>query len=75
MILLRDNIFGGIRMDRYEILNVIKELSMSQGFYGRLLARLQEVEEFDPEAYDEFMTQLEEENFQEPLDVVLYFEQ
>lgn len=62
-------------MNREEILNVIEELSHSQGFYGRILNRLDELAEEDPAAYDEFMSQLEAENFQEPLDVVFYFEQ
>ena len=61
-------------MDRNDILNVIAELAYSQGFYGRLLRSIRELEDSDPEAYEEAMCELEAQNFSEPLDVVLYFE-
>ena len=61
-------------MDRDDILNVIIELSYSQGFYGRLLRDIRELEEGDPDRYEEFMEVLEAKNFSEPLDVVLFFE-
>ena len=58
-----------------EILELISELSKSQGFYGRLLEQLLEVKENDPLQWEEIVEDLESKNFKEPLDVVLYFEQ
>ena len=57
-----------------EILEVIKGLANSQGFYGRLLRSIQEIEEESPEDFDNLVKELEAQNFQEPLDIVLYFE-
>jgi len=53
-------------MTKEEILNAIKSLAMSQGFYGRLLRDIRE----NPEILD----RLEEQNFQKPLDMVLFIE-
>lgn len=61
-------------MNREDILNVIAELSYSQGFYGRLLRDILELRDGDPDRYEEFMEVLEAKNFSEPLDVVLFFE-
>lgn len=58
-----------------EILELISGLSKSQGFYGRLLEQLLEVKENDPLQWEEIVKTLETENFKEPLDVILYFEQ
>ena len=35
-----------------EILDLIKDLSRSQGFYGRLYASLQELKDEDPAGYN-----------------------
>ena len=61
-------------MNREDILNAIRMLAQSQGFYGRLLARILEVKEYDPDTYEEFMAELEAQNFGDPVDMVLYFE-
>ena len=61
-------------MKRDDILNVFAELAQSQGFYGRLLRDLREMEECDPDSYEEVMTQLEEQNFHDALDLILYIE-
>ena len=53
-------------MTKDEILNTIKSLAMSQGFYGRLLRDIND----NPEILD----RLEEQNFQKPLDLVLFLE-
>jgi len=50
-----------------DILNTIKSLSRSQGFYGRLLNDINE----NPFILEE----LENKNFNTPLDLVLYLEQ
>ena len=59
----------GMKMD--EILGLIKSLSKSQGFYGRLL---RDIEELSSEDYDRLAKELEGQNFQDDLDVVFYFE-
>lgn len=53
-------------MNREKILNLIQGLSKSQGFYGRLLRRIQE----EPEILD----YLEKQNFKEDLDLILFLE-
>ena len=61
-------------MKRDEILGVFAELAQSQGFYGRLLRNIEELQECDPDMYEEFMTELEEQNFHDALDLILYIE-
>lgn len=61
-------------MDRYDIMNAIEMLSMSQGFYGRLFDSLKELEECDCEKYDEVMSELEAQNFSDPVDMVMFLE-
>lgn len=61
-------------MNREQILDVIQTLAMSQGFYGRLLRAIRELEEEEPERYEEAMQELEAQNFGDAVDVVLYFE-
>ena len=61
-------------MDRTAILQTIRDLSKSQGFYGRLLRSLEDAEENNNEAYEEFMSNLEAQNFSDPVDLVLYLE-
>lgn len=61
-------------MDREAILGVFADLAMSQGFYGRLLRRLEEAREYEPEAYEEFMSTLEAQNFGDAVALVMYIE-
>lgn len=56
------------------ILEAIRTLSHSQGFYGRLYRSIMELKKHDADAYDEFVEQLEAQEFEDVLDVVLYFE-
>lgn len=60
-------------MTRDEIIKLFQTLAMSQGYYGRLLKHLKELETNDPDAYDEFMSELESE-CNDPLDVVMALE-
>ena len=53
-------------MDRTRILELIKSLAKSQGFYGRLLRDIQE----NPEILDH----LEQQTFNDDLDLILYLE-
>lgn len=61
-------------MDVYQVIDVIEMLSHSQGFYGRLLEEILYAQVYEPEKFEEFKEIIEEQNFKEPLDVVLYFE-
>ena len=53
-----------------EVLNGIEELSYSQGFYGRLL---RDIYELDEESYQELKEKWDEE-FTDMLDFILYIE-
>ena len=61
-------------MDIEEVVNVIEMLSYSQGFYGRLLEEILYIEENDPVKYEVFKTVIEKQEFEDPVDVVLFFE-
>ena len=55
----------------YELFyNTIKNLSYSQGSYGRLLEYVDNLEDYDKQ---ELIDQLP--NFKQPIDVILYIEQ
>ena len=58
-------------MKREEILNTFRQLAKGQGFYGSLLNRL---EEADEESREAFLKELEEQNFKDPVDLILYIE-
>ena len=60
--------------DFNDVLNVLSELSQSQGFYGRLLKDIYELMEYEPERFDMFVEEIESADFRSPLDVVMYFE-
>ena len=60
--------------DFNDVLNVISELSRSQGFYGRLLNSIYELMECEPERFDMFVEEIENADFRSSLDVVMYFE-
>lgn len=57
-----------------DVINILIELSHSQGFYGRLLRDLSEIKEYEPERFELIVAEIESQNFTSPLDVVLYFE-
>ena len=57
-------------MKREQILETIRSLSMSQGFYGRLYNDLMS----DPEYCEEAMAFLEAQNFKDPVDLILCIE-
>lgn len=61
-------------MKREEILRLFKSLSKSNGHYGRLLADLNDLRINDEDSYESIMSDLENQNFQTPLDVVLFIE-
>lgn len=57
-------------MTRNEILNTFRQLSMSQGFYGRLLRDM----ETNEELAEEVLSKLEGKNFRDAVDLVMYIE-
>lgn len=57
-----------------EVIDVIKMLAHSQGFYGRLLRSIEEQYEEDYENWEAFMQYLEEQKFKDALDVIMFFE-
>lgn len=61
--------------DIEQVVDVIEMLSYSQGFYGRLLEEILYVEENNPEQYEIFKEFIEKQEFKDPVDVVLFFEQ
>ena len=66
-----DNKFS---FDFNDVIDILVELSHSQGFYGRLLRDLSEIKEYEPERFELIVAEIESQNFTSPLDVVLYFE-
>lgn len=57
------------------VIDVIQQLSNSQGFYGRLLERIIYLQVYEPESFVEFKNIVEAQKFQDLVDVVLFFEQ
>ena len=57
-------------MNRQEILSSIQSLSMSQGFYGRLYQFLTN----GSDEAEEYMNKLEEQKFNDAVDLVMYIE-
>lgn len=62
-------------MKMNEILDLIRGLARSQGFYGRMYRDIMEIKETNPEGYEELTAEWEAQNFKEPLDFILYCEQ
>lgn len=60
--------------DMEQVVDVIEMLSYSQGFYERLLEEILYIEENEPEQYEVFKGFIEKQDFQSPVDVVLFFE-
>lgn len=61
-------------MKMNDILNAIRELANSQGFYGRLFRDLTELKENDLEQYNSIKEELESQNFHDTLDLIMYLE-
>ena len=61
-------------MSREQIIGAIKSLASSQGFYSRLYRDFMELFNNDADRYDEVMSYLEEQNFGDAVDMVMFFE-
>ena len=62
-------------MKEKEIINTILELSRSQGSYGRLYHDLVVLKESNPDNYAKLMQGWEAEEFEKPLDLILFLEE
>lgn len=58
-------------MNRAEILELIKTLAKSQGFYGRLLNEINNMSDYEKML---FFDALETKHFSSDLDVIMYLE-
>lgn len=58
-------------MDRNQIMDTFRSLAMSKGFYGRLVRQIESLSESDRDA---LMSSLEEKNFADSVDLVMYIE-
>lgn len=61
-------------MDIEQIMAAIRSLAQSQGYYGRLYNELQNLQTNDPDKWEEVKNTLEAQNFNDTLDMVMYFE-
>ncbi len=62
-------------MKEKEILDVILDLASSTYIYGRLYRDLIELKEADPDNYAKLMQGWEAEEFEKPLDLILFLEE
>lgn len=62
-------------MNIEQILEEIKNLSRSQGYWGRLYEQLTSVQKYEPERWNLMVQRLEAEKFDTTLDMILYFEE
>ena len=61
-------------MKMKEIKETIKSLASSHGFYCRLLASIETMEEMFPQDYEKLAEELESQNFQNAVDLIMYIE-
>lgn len=54
-----------------DVYDLISSLARSQGFYGRLK---RDIDSLDEEDYCEFAQMIEDQDFQDDIDVILFFE-
>ena len=60
--------------DIEQVVDVIEMLSYSQGFYEQLLEEILYIEENEPKKYKVFKDVIEKQEFEDPVDVVMFFE-
>ena len=71
---MRKNAGGRIVLDFDDVMDIIIDLSYSQGFYGRLLRDIAELRDEDENLFQNFVKEIESQNFTSSFDVVMYFE-
>lgn len=57
-----------------EVMNLMRDLAQSQGFYGRAYDTFMEIRENDPDSFQALTEALESLNFKTPVDFILWFE-
>ena len=60
--------------DVEQVVDVIEVLADSQGFYEELLEEILYIEENEPIKYEVFKQLIEKQEFEDPVDVVEFFE-
>lgn len=55
-------------------MEAIRQLAQSQGFYSRFYRDLCEMRDNEPERFDKAMEMLEEKQFRDTVDLVMYLE-
>lgn len=71
---MHKNSNGNLIFNFEDVINIIIMMSRSQGFWGRLLEYIFEMEKEDADAYDNFVSVIEEQQFTNMYDVIRYFE-
>lgn len=71
---MHKNSNGNLIFNFEDVVDIIIMMSHSQGFWGRLLECIFEMEKEDVDAYDNFVSIIEEQQFTNMYDVVRYFE-
>jgi len=71
---MHKNSNGNLIFNFEDVIDIIIMMSHSQGFWGRLLECIFEMEKEDADAYDNFVSIIEEQQFTNMYDVVRYFE-
>ena len=61
-------------MNAVQVIEVIKDLAKSQGFYSRMWQSIQENILTDEEEYENFQQFCEQQNFKDAVDLVLFLE-
>ena len=61
-------------MNAVQVIEVIKDLAKSQGFYSRMWQSIQENILTDEDEYENFQQFCEQQNFKDAVDLVLFFE-
>ena len=69
--IVNDNIYNDEFLTFDEMIDIITELSFSQGFYGRLL---RDINELDDETLNEVKNLWESKKFTDNLDFILWLE-
>lgn len=57
-----------------QVIEVVEMMAQSQGFYGRLLKDIMYMKENDVDKFEEFKELIELMGFENPVDVVMFFE-
>lgn len=71
---MHKNSNGNLIFNFEDVIDIIIMMSRSQGFWGRLLEYIFEMEKEDADAYDNFVSVIEEQQFTNMYDVIRYFE-